>query len=269
MKILSKNAGWLVRTLIMAIGASCVMFVTSCATATGHPNETPLRIGVSPDYPPLIFKRDGKLAGLEVHFAKELSKELGRPLKFVSMKWDKQIPMLEAEKTDIIMSGMSITRARELRIVFSEPYIQNGLMALIRRKDAHKYDSAEDIVRSHANVGVQEGTTGDAFVQQKFPYARRVVVATPEDAAFNLRSRFIDMFIHDAHAVAWLVSENEADLTGVWTSLNEEYLAWGIRRHDQQLLDDVNAALAKWEKDGTLEAILERWLPYAERFKVQ
>ncbi len=74
----------------------------------------------------------------------------------------------------------------------------------------------------------------------------------------------IDIFVHDAPSIIWLVSENEAEITGVWEPLNEEYLAWGVRRDDQEFLTQVNGILKKWKKDGTLNKVLKRWLPYLE-----
>jgi polar amino acid transport system substrate-binding protein len=67
----------------------------------------------------------------------------------------------------------------------------------------------------------------------------------------------------------WLVSENEADLTALWEPLNEENLAWGVRKNDRELLMNINSMLTKWKKDGTLKRILLKWLPpqYLERFK--
>ena len=67
----------------------------------------------------------------------------------------------------------------------------------------------------------------------------------------------------------WLVSENEADLTALLQPLNEEELAWGVRRDDPELLMQINSILNKWKNDGTLNRILLKWLPsqYLERFK--
>jgi hypothetical protein len=54
----------------------------------------------------------------------------------------------------------------------------------------------------------------------------------------------------------WLVSKNEALLAGSWELLTKEELAWGIRRQDADLLNRVNGVLARWKRDGSLEAVL-------------
>ena len=63
------------------------------------------------------------------------------------------------------------------------------------------------------------------------------------DAVAELKRRSIDIFIHDAPYILWMVSENEADLAALWEPFNQEALAWGIRKDDVALLNQVNAAL--------------------------
>jgi len=237
------------------------LFCTSCQSGS-FSSAAPLRVGITPDYPPMIFLQDGAAVGIEADMARRLADELRRPLKFVEVPWDKQIDYLLRGETDIIMSGMSITRARRVRIDFTKPYFKNALMTLMRRSDASRYQSVESITQSRVDIGVQAGTTGDTFVRENCPNARRIALKTQKDAPFELKRRRIDLFIHDGPAIAWLVSENESDLTGFWLPLTEEYLAWGVRRNDVALRDEADRILAAWKKDGTLRNLLSYWLPY-------
>ena len=165
---------------------------------------------------------------------------------------------------------MSITKKRKIRVSFSDHYLKSGLIAMMHVENAWKYDSIENIKQSDLNIGVVAGTTGDIFVKQNFPYALRLAAFQKAgDATIPLKKRSIDIFVHDAPSIMWLVSENEADLTALWEPLNEENLAWGVRKNDRERLMNVNSILNKWKRDGTLRRILLRWLPskYLERFK--
>jgi ABC-type amino acid transport substrate-binding protein len=139
----------------------------------------------------------------------------------------------------------------------------------MRTEDAEKFNSYDRIKQKIVNIGVMPGTTGDVFVQKNFPDATKIAQSTPGNAsdALILR-RSIDIFIHDAPSIMWLVSENEAKLTSSWEPFNEENLAWGVRREDGELLMDINNLLRTWKQDGTLDKILLKWLPkkYLERF---
>jgi polar amino acid transport system substrate-binding protein len=259
-----------------------VVVLSSCKTtkdaASVEAPVNPLLVGVTPNYPPLIFKRGGavvgkrggEIVGIDADLARLLAGELGRSVKFVQLDWDAQIPALLSGKTDIIMSGMTVTRARKIRINFSDHYLKSGLVAMMRLEDARKYNSIESIKQGFIDIGVVRGTTSDVFVRQNFPDARRIVTLQKAgDAPPPLKNRTMDIFIHDAPSIMWHVSENEADLAGLWEPLHEESLAWGVRRDEEELLMQVNTILNKWRKDGTLNKVLLRWLPekYLERFK--
>ncbi len=248
-----------------------VIFVFgNCTTAEVKDTVPSLLIGVTADYPPMIFKQGGNIAGVEADLASQLARELGMSVKFIELTWEDQIPFLMAGKTDIIMSGMSITKARKIRVNFADPYLKSGLVAMMHIENARKYDSIESIKQGLVNIGVVEGTTSEVFVRKNFPNAARIAVFQKAgEAPVPLKNRSIDFFIHDAPSIMWLVSENEADLTALWEPLNEENLAWGVRKNDRELLMRVNSILTKWKNDGTLKRILLKWLPpqYLERFK--
>ena len=64
------------------------------------PKENALRVGVSTNAPPLIFKQNQEIVGLEADFAKEFAKYLGKSLHFVELKWEDQIPALLENRTE-------------------------------------------------------------------------------------------------------------------------------------------------------------------------
>jgi ABC-type amino acid transport substrate-binding protein len=68
-------------------------------------DTTVLRVGMSPVFPPMVFKQAGELAGVEVDLARALGAKLGRRVVFVELPWEDQIEALTAGKTDIIMSS--------------------------------------------------------------------------------------------------------------------------------------------------------------------
>ncbi len=259
---LHKGAGiFFLIVLFLATGCS------SMKSGEKKPHQDVLRVGITPNYPPIIFKADGKIIGAEVDFAKRLGEKLKLDVDFVELAWDKLIPALFTGKIDIIMSGMSITDARKIRINFTEPYLRTGLIAAMRSEDITRYTSVQDILSTSSWVGVIENTTGDAFVQKNLLRANRSAFTNISDAVFALKQRKIDLFIHDAPAIAWTVSENEASLQALWQFLNEDYLAWGVRYDDEDFLITINKVLKVWKSDGTLDRELVRWLPYLKRIR--
>jgi polar amino acid transport system substrate-binding protein len=249
--------------LLLVLTPAAAVF-TGCATPGGG-GVQPLRVGITPNYPPVIFAKGGQAAGVDAELAQALARELGRPLEFVQVSWDDQIPALLRGSTDLILSGMSVTPARKVRIAFSDPYMKTGQMALMRRDRRDKFQTPESILACDGTIGVIAGTTGDTFVTDRCKAARRIAVAQPADAPFHLKSRRMDLFIHDLPSVAWILSTEESELDALLKPLTTEDVACGLRPDDAALRDAVNAALAKIKADGTLDAIIRRWIPYYDR----
>ncbi len=260
----------LVRLFILTIIAAAFF---GCATAPqgGETSEgvPPLRVGITPVFPPLVYKQGDQIVGIEPELARMIGEELGRPVKFIELKWDAQIPALLEGRTDIIMSSMTVTRERQVRIAFAEPFMKSGLVAAVRVEDVPKYPTTKSVMNVIGMVGVVPKTTSESFVQKNFSYAQTSFLSYPRQAANELQQRRIDMFIGDAPTVIWLVSENESSIAGIWQPLNEEYLVWGMRKDDRDLLARVNAALAQFRLDGRLDMVLHKWLPkqYLEKMK--
>ena len=221
----------------------------------------PLRVGVTPAFPPMIFKEGGKITGVEADFAKALGQELGRPIKFVEVDWENHFTALTENRTDIIMSAMSITRPRQFRAAFAKPYLGIGQMALVRREDAHKYALGFP-TRPEGYVGVRKGTTGDFLVQQEFVHAKRKNYTSAEQAAKALAKKQINLFISDSPTIWWLEGMNEeAGLVAVPIQMSQEPLAWAVRKSDTELLESVNRTLEKLHASGEDAKILRRWIP--------
>jgi len=258
------------KRFVIFIFSMVLVAIGGCATdgvKTGQNSMKPLMVGFTPNYPPVIFKMDGKIVGLEADLARRIGDELKRPIEFVEVTWEKQIPSLLEKKTDIIMSGMTITQARRVRIAFSEPYLTSGLMIAFTAENAPQYSSLKNIMEYIPSVGFIDGTTGEIYARNTFRDENRMIpIKSVKEAALELKNKSVDIFIHDAPAIMWMVSENEADLKFLPEPLTIDYLAWGLRQDDRELLGNVNGLLSKWKNDGTLRQMILKWLPYWTHF---
>ena len=167
------------------------------------------------------------------------------------------------------MSGMSITKMRQVRIEFSRPYFRTGQMALTRNKYLkripHNYYGIHGM-SIWARFGVVRGTVGETFVQQNFGRAKKIVpYETSRQAAEDLSKGRIDLLIHDGPIIFLLAAENETrGLAVIRSLLSEEYLAWGIRKNDLELLEAANNFVDMMIKKNELDPIINRWIPYKE-----
>jgi ABC-type amino acid transport substrate-binding protein len=229
--------------------------------ASGTLLNKEFRIGIAPHYPPLAFKYRGELVGVEVEFAQQLGKDLGKQIIFVETAWAELIPALVDGKIDIIMSGMSVTEERAKLISFTEPYMHIGQMALVRAKDQKAYSTMDRLFDTTSRVGFVSDTTGAQVAKVIFSKAKLIPQPTVEDGLAALRKGTIDVFIHDAPTV-WRIGGNpgETQLIGLYWPLSEEPLAWGVRQSDVPLQFALSQRVRDWKLSGRLQQLMSRWI---------
>jgi ABC-type amino acid transport substrate-binding protein len=234
-------------------------------STTIPPDKNVLRVGVSTNAQPLVYRQEDKIVGLEADFARELAKDLGKSLHMVEYDWEDLIPALMANEIDIIMSGMSITRLREVRIAFTIPYFKSGLMALIRREDAARFSTGLFSLTTSSAIGAIKDTTSEYFVETNYGSVKKMLFSNTKPAVKALIDKRIDMFIYDAPLILYLASENETrGLTALFTLFTEEYLAWGVRKDNKELLESANNFLRTANSDGRLQQMIKYWIPFAK-----
>ena len=256
--------------LIAACGGTAAKSREATQTATA---ADALRVGVSPDFPPLIHKQRGTITGLEAELAREFAAFYGKPHRFVEIPWPDLIPALLDGRIDIIMSGMSITSQRSIRIAFSQPYFRTGQMAVVRREDKGRFPTGFYGIRGQAPVlrfGVVEGTTGEIFVRRNFGRANRITTyRTAREGLADLTTRVmvrrIDIFITDGPVQIMLLAEQSSKELGLLPYLlTEESLAWGMRKEDRDLQAAADGFLEMLKNEDRLEPIIQHWIPYAD-----
>ena len=68
-----------------------VLFIFGAASAMA----SGLKVGVSADYPPMVYQQNGRIVGIEADIAKALGGVLGQELSLVNMPFEKLIPALQ------------------------------------------------------------------------------------------------------------------------------------------------------------------------------
>ncbi|MEW6273493.1 MAG: transporter substrate-binding domain-containing protein [Thermodesulfobacteriota bacterium] len=242
---------------------------TACSTPAQRPSAPPrtptapeLRVGVTLDTPPFAMQQGTQMAGIEVDFAMKIAATLRRPLRVVALSWNELIPALTDGQIDIIMSGMTITRLRTLRVAFSQPYMDSGMSVLLRAGLADSYPTPQSVMTSSLRIGVTRGTTAETYVRENYRTGQIFPYLSNSDAVADLVPGRVDAFVSDAPIVAWFASEHEGQLVPlIRPFLTSEQLGWGFRPQDTELRSQVDDMLAGWKADGTVTAVIRRWLP--------
>lgn len=213
-----------------------------------------LVMGTNAEFPPYEYYEGQEVVGIDAEMAAAVAEKLGMELKIEDMAFDSLIPALSSGKVDIVAAGMTVTEDRLASVNFSDTYA-TGIQAIIVTEDSD-IASADDLVGK--TIGVQQGTTGDL-------YATDVEGATIEryakgmEAVQSLSQGKIDAVIIDDEPANVFVSEVEGLKILDEAFATEDY-AVAVAKDNEELLEQVNTALAELKEDGTLQAIVDKYI---------
>jgi ABC-type amino acid transport substrate-binding protein len=246
-----------------------LIFTTGCSTisSTGKKDvgdSQILRIGISPNAPPLIYKEKGQIIGLEASLAQRLGTFLGQEIKFVEVPWSKQFDYLNDGVTDIIMSGMTITEKRSLIVDFTTPYLRSGQIMLVRLENRQLFSTGiTSVLNTNYKIGTVADTISDYFVTATITKANEIVFRTSEKAVQALINKDIDVFVYDAPIICYYAGKYQTEkLVPILAMATEEYLAWAVRKNDAELKKQVNGFVESISSGDVLRNEIKQWIPY-------
>ncbi len=252
---------------VLFLSGACAPVATDSADQSAAGETAIIRVGVTANAPPLIYKRNNKITGLEAAFAFKLGDYLKKKVVFVEVPWDKQIDYLNQGKTDIIMSGMTITEERSFLVNFTEPYMRSGQIMLVRMADQSRFSGGiGSILNRNYKIGSVPDTTSDFFITRTITRPQVVYFKNPQAAVKGLISKTIDVFVYDAPIVCYYAAMYQSDkLVPILDMGTEEYLAWAVRKGDTELLQEANGFLDSMRQQDLLEKEIKNWIPYLFR----
>lgn len=220
-----------------------------------------LRVGMEPGYMPFeMTNQKGEIIGFDVDMAKRIAKAMGVKLELVSTAWDGIIPALLTNKFDMIMSGMTVTPQRNLKIAFADPYIVVGQSILVKKEYAGEVKSYKDLNNPKFKIGSKLGTTGEQATKRMISKAKYISFETEQEGVMDLVNGKIDAFVYDLPYMAIAnAQKSEGKLIFLDQPFTYEPLGWAIRHGNADFLNWLNNYLAQMKNDGTYDKIYEKW----------
>jgi polar amino acid transport system substrate-binding protein len=220
-----------------------------------------LIVGMTGDMPPLNMTTwENKVIGLDVDLANRIAGALGVKLRVDVMSFSELIPALQAGKVDMVISGMTITPARNAKVAFAGPYFESG-KALLTKLDtlAKATDPAEINSDRHTFVTLN-GSTSQYFVEEVLPEANLVTTTDYEKAVqMVLEDKAQAMVADYPVCLVALLQNPDAGLVSLVTSITYEPLGIALPPNDPHLLNLVQNMIVSLEDSGKLEQMTRRW----------
>ena len=203
-------------------------------------------------------------ANYDVDAAKKLADDLGVKLKFISFEWRNLIAGLVADKYDIAMSGITIRLERAKAVAFSEPYILIGSSPLVRKDQARRFRSWQDVDRPGVRVVVTLGTSNDQIVTKRFKRATIKRITAPASTVAELLANRADATITDNIAAVMQQLDHPNDLHAVNPRhpFEKDFFGYPVRQGDQTWLNFVNTWVKLNAQDGFFEELEQKWIAW-------
>ncbi len=130
-----------------------------------------LRVGISSFIPWAMQNKKGEYIGFEVDIARRLAEDFDIELELFPTRWSGIVPALLTGKFDMIISGLSVTAERSLRVNFTRPYDYVYIEAVGRHDMLGDATDFETLNTPETIVAVRTGTTAAIAARKKLPKA--------------------------------------------------------------------------------------------------
>lgn len=157
-----------------------------------------LIVGTSGQQPPMtVTDKNGELIGLDIDIATAIARGLEVDIKFVTIPFAELLPALEAGKVDLVISGMTITPARNRDIAFVGPYYVSGKGILAIEKRFAELQDADGLNAPEVTVATLKNSTSATFAETLMPKANLVLTASYDNAVDLLLTSKADVMVAD------------------------------------------------------------------------
>lgn len=245
-----------VSKFMAALMTICAL-LTACDEKKEGSGKT-LTVGVSADYAPFEYFKEGEIVGFDIDLMKEIAKRLNKEVKFKDMSFDAILGSLSTERLDAAISSITPTNERRKSVDFSKEYIKSKRVLVC--KGTSPINTVSDL--ANETVGVQNGSTHES-------YAKDILT---KDVNVNVKSLakvpdlLQDMEIGNVACLILGVSEAESikdarpntkliNLPGEVTGAAVAF------PKGSPLTAEVDRVLSEMEADESLAKLKEQWLP--------
>jgi len=206
-------------------------------------------------FPPYEYIEGEKIVGIDAEIAELIAEKLGMTLEIQDIDFNSIITAVQTGKADMGMAGMTVNEERLQNVNFTTSYATGVQVVIV--KEGSEIKSVDDI--GNYMIGTQEGTTGQIYCEDDFGSDHVVAYTTGANAVQALISGKVDCVVIDNQPAKAYVAANSG-LTILDTSYATEDYAICIAKDNTELLDKVNGALEELIADGSVQAILDKYI---------
>lgn len=263
-----------VRTKVLAAAIAAVAALTAGCTSSASSSEGgggaasgshltdvlkshKIRVGVQSEAAPWGVKQsDGSFEGFDIDLAKALGESLGAKVEYVAVTNESRIPMLQADKADVMIASFTATDERAQQVSFSIPYAAGGTLVAVPKDSSIR--SYEDLAGK--SVSASRGSIGEQILAAQFPKAKPALFNSFADSVQALKSGKVDALIENNVIVPQLVQQDPAVRVLEGPVLQPSLMSMGVQQGDQVWLDYLDNFIRNYNVSGKNDVASQKWL---------
>jgi len=219
---------------------------------------TNIKVGMSGRYFPFTFVKQDQLQGFEVDIWKEIGLRNDYHVEFVTSNFAGLFGLLETNRIDTISNQITITKERKAKYLFSDPYVIDGAQLAVR-KGNNTIKSLHDL--KGKTVAVNLGSNFEQLLKKHDKNGDINIKTYDSSFEQDVALGRVDAFVMDRLSILEVINKSGLPLQLAGQPFETIKNAWPFLNNNKgkKLRNEVNQALSKMRKDGTLSKISIKW----------
>ncbi len=243
--------------MILSVAAGCSSSDSSSQASSSESKA--LVIGIDDKFAPMGFRDEkNEIVGFDIDYARAAGEKMGVEVTFQPIDWKAKESELNSGRIDLIWNGYTITDERKEKVLFTKPYLANA-QVIVTKADS---DIAKISDLAGKVVGLQAlSSAADALNANEVSSQIKTITEFPDNvlALSDLKIGRLDAVIIDEIVARYYMTKEEGTFKIVEESLTPEEYGVGVKKGNEALLADLQAALDELNQDGTAATISEKW----------
>lgn len=249
----------LMMVAVVALMAACGSTAEKDEKADQNSSKKEIVIGVDDKFAPMGFRdENNELVGFDIDYAKAAIEKMGYTVKFQPIDWKTKETELSSGRIDLIWNGYTITDERKEKVLFTKPYLENAqvVVTLIDSEIQSLEDLDGKVVGLQALSSALDALNANPIaskVKNVTEFADNVLALT------DLKNGRVDAVVIDEVVMNYYMAQEEGTFVILDEHLAPEQYGIGVKKGNEALLEELQAALDELNEDGTAAKISEEW----------
>ena len=249
--------------IILLALAAILSILAGCSTSAGNNEKEETKntiiVGIDDTFAPMGFRdENNEIVGFDIDLASAAIEHMGKEIEFQPIDWSTKESELSSGRIDLIWNGYTITEEREKQVLFTKPYLENS-QVIVTLSDSTIKDMAD---LAGKKVGLQaqssaldalNGNEISSKIENITEYKTNVL------ALNDLKIGRVDAVVIDEIVIDYYMTKETDTYTVLEETLAPELYGIGVKKGNEELLNDLQAALDEMNEDGTATEISEKW----------